>query len=317
MTTENPTDYLARRYTDAGAVDSYEAIEADVRLLMSHLTDEKMRHIKFDGWQAAQFYGLDHDLAEKVGEPLRLPFDWMHIRFSPPVELALEETYMGSAFVNAIEGVEELAGIDPGQVGSTHMRGAMILGGDEHALSDMPAGRNCAFVLLLNEFHSPLDERHSTDSHFPFLLDLDSGEVLLDSVMLIADDEEWHLGKDVEQIGEDVVVLKRGADPARPQSSFERQARLSGQFVGWLLRYMTQARGIQIVPEQMDRAARRRLKRKGLQNPWYVIRADLKYTSGGDGTDTGTRHGHRYDVRGHWRVMADGKAVWVKPHQGG
>jgi hypothetical protein len=37
----------------------------------------------------------------------------------------------------------------------------------------------------------------------------------------------------------------------------------------------------------------------------------------GEGEGSGVKHGHRYDVAGHFRRLPDGRLIWVRPHQRG
>lgn len=63
---------------------------------------------------------------------------------------------------------------------------------------------------------------------------------------------------------------------------------------------------------------RRVSKGKSRLEPYYVCRIrGVQYDSAGNPTGEGAKHGIRYDVRGHFRRMADGKTTWVRPHQRG
>ena len=72
----------------------------------------------------------------------------------------------------------------------------------------------------------------------------------------------------------------------------------------WILMYI-QSKQIVITELMPQRSERRRLQRKGeVPQPWHILKVDpklyinLNRTEGGT---TGTAHGHRYDVRAHWR----------------
>ncbi len=68
------------------------------------------------------------------------------------------------------------------------------------------------------------------------------------------------------------------------------------------------------VPEAVNR--KREKKGKSRLEPYYVCRIrGVQYDS--DGTGEGSKHGIRYDVRGHFRRLTTGKTIWVRPHQRG
>lgn len=63
--------------------------------------------------------------------------------------------------------------------------------------------------------------------------------------------------------------------------------------------------------------AKRERKGKSRLEPYYICRIrGIQYDST-DPTGTGTKHGIRYDVRGHFRRLQTGKTIWVRPHQRG
>lgn len=69
---------------------------------------------------------------------------------------------------------------------------------------------------------------------------------------------------------------------------------------------------------EVDEAINRKRERKGKRRlePYYVCRIrGVNYES--QATGDGTKHGHRYDVRGHFRRLDDGRVTWVRPHQRG
>jgi hypothetical protein len=69
------------------------------------------------------------------------------------------------------------------------------------------------------------------------------------------------------------------------------------------------------VPEHVN--AKRERKGKSRLEPYYVCRIRGVQYDGPTATGTGTQHGIRYDVRGHFRRLATGKTTWVRPHQRG
>jgi len=46
----------------------------------------------------------------------------------------------------------------------------------------------------------------------------------------------------------------------------------------------------------------------------YVVKVLRGGVTGAIGTGEGTKHGHKYDVRGHWRQKSNGNITWIKPH---
>lgn len=68
------------------------------------------------------------------------------------------------------------------------------------------------------------------------------------------------------------------------------------------------------VPEAVNR--KREAKGKSRLEPYYVCRIKgVQYD--GHATGEGSKHGIRYDVRGHFRRLETGKTIWVRPHQRG
>lgn len=72
---------------------------------------------------------------------------------------------------------------------------------------------------------------------------------------------------------------------------------------------------IQQVPEAIN--AKRERKGKSRLEPYYICRIRGVQYDSTDPTGTGTKHGIRYDVRGHFRRLQTGKTTWVRPHQRG
>ena len=72
----------------------------------------------------------------------------------------------------------------------------------------------------------------------------------------------------------------------------------------WILMYI-QSKQIIITEMLPQRSERRRLQKKGeVPQPWHILQINPKLyvnlNQNGEGA-TGTAHGHRYDVRAHWR----------------
>jgi hypothetical protein len=68
-------------------------------------------------------------------------------------------------------------------------------------------------------------------------------------------------------------------------------------------------------PEKVQR--RRAKEGKPLLPSYYTIEVAAAYRHTGEASETGGKHGFRYDVRGHLRRLPDGRLIWVRPHQRG
>lgn len=72
--------------------------------------------------------------------------------------------------------------------------------------------------------------------------------------------------------------------------------------------------------EPDERVNRKRAaKGKRVLPPYYTVVVRPEYRREGDDSShgQGSSHGHRYDVRGHFRRLGDGRLTWVRPHQRG
>jgi hypothetical protein len=69
------------------------------------------------------------------------------------------------------------------------------------------------------------------------------------------------------------------------------------------------------VPEAIN--AKRERKGKSRLEPYYTCRIRGVNYDGPVNKGSGVEHGFRYDVRGHFRRMDNGKTTWVRPHQRG
>ena len=156
-----------------------------------------------------------------------------------------------------------------------------------------------------------------------FLLDLETGFSLasagtlrtmgLGDLSLVPDD-----------IPDDTFVLISDNQDWSP-SEWASNLPLYAGLLDWMLTYMV-TKGVEVIPEPLSRQQRRQLERKGLPNPWHVVRVEPRFTDGGPGsTHQGPRHGYRYDVMGFMRrgrhKLRDGTyretIEWVRPHQRG
>lgn len=70
--------------------------------------------------------------------------------------------------------------------------------------------------------------------------------------------------------------------------------------------------------EPDERVNRKRAaKGKRVLQPYYTVVVRPEYRQEGDGAGgQGSKHGHRYDVRGHFRRAGE-RLTWVRPHQRG
>ena len=127
-------------------------------------------------------------------------------------------------------------------------------------------------------------------------------------------------GRATSDMHTDDPNLQQYLEPDNLDQSLQYFANATTMLVAYL-----NAKGISLEPEPLPRQQRRLLERKGIPNPWYVIRATHPRAEPGLKTGTGTAHGHRYDVIGHMRIgrhpLADGThrltPEWVPPHQRG
>lgn len=72
----------------------------------------------------------------------------------------------------------------------------------------------------------------------------------------------------------------------------------------------------QSVLDKVNRKRRRQGKRE--LEPYYICQLrGVDYEQDEDSAGSGTSHSFRYDVRGHFRRLPDGRLTWVRPHQRG
>jgi hypothetical protein len=63
---------------------------------------------------------------------------------------------------------------------------------------------------------------------------------------------------------------------------------------------------------------RRQAKNKRLLLPYYTVEIRPEYQREGEiDPGHGSKHGHIYDVRGHFRRLSSGSVIWVRPHMRG
>lgn len=73
---------------------------------------------------------------------------------------------------------------------------------------------------------------------------------------------------------------------------------------------------IRIEPQRTNTAtnAKRQRKGKATFDDYYLCRIRGVDYDRRDGASQGSSHGFRYDVRGHFRRLNDGRMTWVRPH---
>ena len=70
--------------------------------------------------------------------------------------------------------------------------------------------------------------------------------------------------------------------------------------------------------ETPEKVQKRRAKEGKPPLPaYYTVVVAPAYRREGEGEGGGWKHGHLYDVRGHFRRLQDGRLIWVHPHQRG
>ena len=89
--------------------------------------------------------------------------------------------------------------------------------------------------------------------------------------------------------------------PERYIGWWERTLISLTELISWCLCY-TAAKSIEIVSEPLPRNVRRNMERKGIPNPWHVVRVDPKIKpSNGQSNGTGGGPSYRHDVMSHLR----------------
>lgn len=68
-------------------------------------------------------------------------------------------------------------------------------------------------------------------------------------------------------------------------------------------------------PAAVNRKRRKKGKRE--LEPYYIISISDPTGRQSEATGSGVSHSYRYDVRGHFRRLSDGRVIWVHPHQRG
>lgn len=76
------------------------------------------------------------------------------------------------------------------------------------------------------------------------------------------------------------------------------------------------SQNVLIEPNYPPRHVQRQAKKEGREppKPYYTCVITKTQYEGTGATGTGTRHGHMYSVRGHFRHLRSGRTVWVVPH---
>ena len=280
--------------------------------LLALLHDPETRLIRFDGEQAAAFYDMGEGAVARLSAPVKMPFDNFYIEFTPSMRMPLENHYhfhavhqqldwedKDVAYVELVGGFVSVFPLVPDLE-------PMGIGGEGDMLVT-------CLIICQGVFG---DMRIPARAINPFVLNLDTGEFYADALNLTegADPSGWLPGSALMRGPLVSVPTSRGE--GEYAGAAEREIRSYIALIKWLGAYMTGSKGIRLVSEPLPRPQRRRMKRKGIPNRWYVIKADRPVLSRSNSTGYGEQHGYRYDVRGHWRVTPSGP-VWIRPHQRG
>jgi hypothetical protein len=249
--------------------------------LAAALTDSHTKLILFDSRQAAEFAKPSNSQwRENWSGKLNLPFEQFYLEFTEPIMMAEVEP-----------GFNERA------------RALMVL---RHPISGI---MHCTFFF----------EDH----------DKNGDEVFVDRTWQI--NKDWqaitrvHLTREEPDASiipfaeiDDIIVAGCQAEyPDRHIGWWERIIMYYTAFLRWTVLYMM-AKSIEIISEPLPRNVRRNMERKGIPNPWHIVRVEPRIVKrGGIPTEEGSSHGFRYDVMGHVRCLPSGEFIWVKPHQRG
>lgn len=107
--------------------------------------------------------------------------------------------------------------------------------------------------------------------------------------------------------------------PGVEASAFhENKLRLQNLAAG-LVAYVNSV-GFTLREHKVDEKVNRKRVNKGKRKlePYYTVQLTGQYAERGEGGHgAGAGHTYRYDVRGHFRRLEDGRLIWVRPHQRG
>ena len=283
-------DRLRRRYQEPNRTSPID--QWCSRWLLS--TDTK--RILFDSRQAVLMAQAGENLPEHIQGRLRTPFDILYLEFTQPIWLDI--------------------GLYEKRVKS--LRAMLVVPYQQPA--DTPMGHPLHVTAWITEDH----ENISTIS---FLHNLATGHSHCPAgTIREAAGALNHVPPQVPGHLDDDQTLRIGPDEGRTLGSVEEMIWQTGQLLNWTCAYMM-AKSIRIVEERPSRQVRRNLARRGIPNPWHVVRVDPRITGPEPPPDieTGQGPGIRFDVIGHLRFgrhrLRDGShrasIEWVRPHQRG
>ena len=266
-------------------------------LEMLESTDTK--RILFDSLQATLFRDLAMRPPENIQRNLRTPFETFYIEPTSPIWMDI--------------GMAEKRFISlRGMLVNPHTEGPSP---DEHM--EQP------FYVT-----AWLTDNVYGVSTASFVYDLSNGRSYAPAEALRYEDpDDATIGSTIPDHIPDDQLLPLGPDEDRgPMGSVEEIMWQTAQLLSWICCY-TMAKSIKIVQEPLSRQRRNLLARRGIPNPWHVVRVDPRITERETPLDIEPGDGPRirFDVIGHLRFgqhrRRDGTysetIEWVRPHQHG
>ena len=229
------------------------------RRMVALLYDPETKRVLFDSRQAALFADLGERPPAQVQALVRPPFDQFFLELDEPIELG----YSRSGAEPDFGDVEAPAPLVDQPVHSTNniCRAILVTSDDE--------------MVQVMMFFTSADWSASEGTGYYdariFLRDLDTGLPLGKAGTFRSEGlgDPTFLDEDIPD--ESFVRLDDDRDwsPCEWASNLLLYAGLTNL----LLTYMV-AKGVQVVPEPLSRQQRRKLERKGLPNPWHVVRVE-------------------------------------------
>ena len=290
-------DSIVRRYRDLS--QRYE-LDPMQDWSLQHLESTDTKRILFDSRQATVFRDLATGPPENVQRLLKTPFDSFYLEPTSPIWLDIGLYEKRTLSFRALLVTPLLETPDP-DVPMRHPINVFTWITDNDGSTaiiafahDLATGCSYNKANVLRNQHGA-NEAVLVPSQVPE--DTDD-----DSMVLIAPDQDRILGSIEEMIWQ------------------------SGQLLNWTCCYMM-AKSIEVVPETLSRQRRKAMARRGVPNPWHVVRVDPKIRESELPLDVQPAEGPRirFDVIGHLRFgrhrRGDGTysetIEWVRPHQRG
>ena len=276
--------------------------------------------VLFDGKQAELFSAFEEGPPARIQQELRLPFDLMYIEFTNTfVPFEQEEDFEDKLACFLVSPWKEVRAID----GEWHRLHQVSVFFD--AWSKNPPEGHMPEHINQHGFGLELSTGKTFTQYLNIVYSKDHPRVADDfgsqTIIDYSDPIEGASITDWIECG----AVQVGAAEDRYIGQYERYCQHHGRLLSWMLTYMV-AKGIEIVPEPLSRPQRRLLARKGLPNPWHVVRVDPRISRrGAPSQEPIGSHSYRYDVMGHFRFgrhkRKDGTysetVEWVRPHQRG